>query len=98
MKLDDDFIFFFSEIASLEIRPKVIYPPQSAALAAPKQTSSFRKGTPAAFTMGADVTDEALVFFLSPSTFVGVGFFTARGPSHVVLQIVDFENKKGCDI
>ena len=38
MKVDDEFIFFFSEVSSLEIRPKVVYPPQSTALATSKQT------------------------------------------------------------
>jgi hypothetical protein len=82
VKFNNDLIFFFSEIASLEVRPQIVYPPQSATLATPKQTCSFGEGTPAALTMSTDVIDKALVFFLSPSAFVGVGFFTARRPPH----------------
>jgi hypothetical protein len=38
MKLDDEFIFFFSEITTLEVRAEIVYPPQSATLAASKQS------------------------------------------------------------
>lgn len=37
MELDDELIFFFCEISTLEVRAKVVYPPQPTALAAPKQ-------------------------------------------------------------
>ena len=36
MELDDEFIFFLSEIATLEIRAQIVYPPQSATLATSK--------------------------------------------------------------
>lgn len=78
MKFDDDLIFFFSEIASLEVRSQIVYPSQPATLPTSKQPCSFREGTPAALTMSPDVIDEALVFFFSPGSFVGVGFLTAR--------------------
>jgi hypothetical protein len=38
MKLDDEFIFFISEITTLEVRAEIVYPPQSATLAASKQS------------------------------------------------------------
>lgn len=38
MKLDDEFIFFFGEITTLEVRAEIVYPPQSATLAASKQS------------------------------------------------------------
>lgn len=38
MKLDDEFIFFFGEVSSLEIRSEVVYPSEPATLAASKQT------------------------------------------------------------
>lgn len=43
MKLDDEFIFFFSEITTLEVRAKIVNPPQSATLAASEQ--SYRSYT-----------------------------------------------------
>lgn len=78
MELDDELIFFFCEISTLEVRAKVVYPSQPTALAAPKQPCGFGEGAPAAFAMDADVIDEALVFFFGPSAFVGVSFLTAR--------------------
>ncbi len=41
-------------------------------------TGGFGEGAPAAFAVGADVVDEALVFLFGPGAFVGVRFFTAR--------------------
>jgi hypothetical protein len=38
VKVDDELVFLFSEVSSLEIRPKVVHPPQSATLARSKQT------------------------------------------------------------
>lgn len=42
MELDDELILFLCEIAALEIRPKVVDPPEAAALAAPQEAGSFR--------------------------------------------------------
>lgn len=44
MKLNDKFIFFFSEIPSLKVRTKIINPSKPATFAAPKQTFKDRKG------------------------------------------------------
>lgn len=38
MQLDDEFIFLLREIATLEIGPKVVYPPEPATLPTTKQT------------------------------------------------------------
>ena len=38
MKVDDHLVFLFSEFYSLDIRPKVVRPPQSTTLARSKQT------------------------------------------------------------
>lgn len=47
-----------------------------------KNTGGFGEGTPASLAVDADVVDEALVFLFGPSAFIGVGFLTARRPSH----------------
>jgi hypothetical protein len=41
VEFDDEFIFFFSEIATLEVRAKIVYPPQSATLATSKQSYTY---------------------------------------------------------
>lgn len=74
MEVDDEFIFMRGEIAPLEVRPQVVYPPQPATLPTSLQPSSFREGAPAAFAMGADVGDEAVVFLFRPRPFVRVCF------------------------
>jgi len=82
VELDDELVLVLGEIAALEIRPEVVDPAEAAALAASQQAGSLGEGPPAAFAVKADVSDEALVFFLGPRAFVGVGLFTARRPSH----------------
>jgi len=37
MEFDDEFVFFFGEIPAFEIRTKIVYPPEPATFAAPKQ-------------------------------------------------------------
>lgn len=90
MKLNDKFIFFFSKITTLEIRTKIVYPSESATLAASKQSCGFGERTPATFAMDANIVDETLVFFFGPSAFVGVCLFTARGASHIESKMEGF--------
>ena len=37
MELDDDVLFLLGDVPPLDVRPKVVDPPQPAALAAPEQ-------------------------------------------------------------
>lgn len=83
MEFDDELIFFFREIATLEIRSKVVDPPQPAALPTSKEARRLRQRTPAAFAVSSDVGSEAVVFFLGPSSFVGVSLLAARRSSHL---------------
>lgn len=53
-----------------------------------KLTSSFRNGTPTAFTMDLDVVNELLVFLLGPSTFIYAFLVTTRF-SHCFLFVVN---------
>lgn len=78
MKLNNEFVFFFSEIPSLQIRPQIIYPSQSATLSTSQQSGGFGEGAPVALAVNPDVVDEARVLFLGPSAFVCVSFLTAR--------------------
>lgn len=82
MKIDDNFIFVAGEVSSFEIRPEIVNPPETAALAATEETGGSRERSPAAFAVGFDVRDESLVFFFSPSTFVHVFFLAAGRSSH----------------
>ena len=78
MEFDDEFIFFFSEVASLEIGAEVVDPPEAAALATPEKASGFGEGAPATLTMSSNVRYEPVIFFFGPCTFVCVCFLTAR--------------------
>jgi hypothetical protein len=37
VELDDDVLFLLGDVAPLDVRPKIVDPPQPAALAAPEQ-------------------------------------------------------------
>lgn len=88
MEFDDEVIFFEGEITSLEIRPKIVNPPESAAFATPLKTSGSRERTPTTFTVSFDVRDELIVFFLSPSSFIRVVLLAARRPPHLLLLLL----------
>ena len=57
MEFDDELIFLFSEITSLEVRPQVIDPPEAAALSAAEKAGGLGQRPPAALPMGPDVRD-----------------------------------------
>lgn len=82
MELNDELVFVFGEVPSLEVRAEVIDPSEAAALAAPEEASGLGEGAPAALTMGSDVGDEPLILLLSPCPLVGVRFLAAWRPSH----------------
>jgi len=82
VEFDDELIFFFGEIAALEIRAEVVDPAETAALAAAEKAGSFGERAPAAFAVSSNISYEAIVFFFGPCTFVCVCFLTTRGPSH----------------
>lgn len=100
MKLDYQFIFFFGEIAALKIGAEVVNPPQSTALPAAEETGGFRKRTPTAFAVSSNISDEALVFFFGPRTFVCVRFFAAGRPTHLSSRKNNQKNRlkpsRGC--
>lgn len=52
MEFDDEFIFIFSEIASFEVRPQVINPPEAATLATAEEAGGLWKRPPASFAVG----------------------------------------------
>lgn len=86
MELDDELVFFFGEIAPFEVGTEVVDPAETAALAAAEETGGFGERAPTALAVSANIGDEAIVFFFGPSTFVGMSFLTARGPSHSQFQ------------
>jgi len=83
VEFDDEFVFFFCETSTLEIGTQVVYPSQPAALSASQQPCGLGKGTPAAFTMESNMSDEAVVFFFSPGPFVGTSLFVAGRSPHL---------------
>jgi len=82
VEFDDEFILFFREIPTFEVRAEVVDPSETAALAAAEKAGGFGERAPAAFTVSSNVSYEAIVFFFGPCTFVRVCFLTTRGPSH----------------
>jgi len=74
MEFDDEFIFIFSEIASFEVRPQVINPPEAATLATAEEAGGLGKRPPASFAVGPDVSDEPVIFFFGPCPFVVCAF------------------------
>ena len=45
MELDDDVLFLLGDVPPLDVRPKVVDPPQPAALAAPEQPCTEHRST-----------------------------------------------------
>ena len=82
MEFDDELIFVLSEIASLEVRPQVIDPPETAALSAAEEAGGLGQRPPAALPVSSDGRDQPIVLFLGPCPFVCVSFHTTRRPSH----------------
>lgn len=82
VKFDYELIFFLSKIAAFKIRPQIVDPSEPTALTASKKASRFRERAPAALAMRANVSYEAIIFFFSPGSFVGVSLFATRGPAH----------------
>jgi|APAra0007618257_1042622.scaffolds.fasta_scaffold00859_16 hypothetical protein len=78
MELDDEFVFFLGEVSTLKVRPEIVDPPETAALATAKKSGGFGERSPAAFSMSFNVGDEPLVLFFRPCSFVCVSFLTAR--------------------
>ena len=85
MEFDDEFVFFVGEVATFEVGAEVVDPAEAAAFAAAEEAGGFGEGAPAAFAVGSDVGDEAIIFFFGPCSFVGVCFLTARRSSHVIM-------------
>lgn len=86
VEFDDEFVFFFCEAAALEIGTQVVYPSQPAALSASQQPCGLGKGTPAAFAVGSNVSNEAVVFFFGPGPFVGMSLLAAGRSPHLHIQ------------
>jgi hypothetical protein len=78
MKFDDELILLLGEIAALEIWPKVIDPPETAALAAPQKAGSFWQGAPAPLTMSPNIRDQPIILLFCPCAFVCVCLLAAR--------------------
>jgi hypothetical protein len=78
MKFDDEFILLLGKIATLEIWPKVIDPPETAALATPQKPGSFWQGAPAPLTMSPNIRGQPIILLFRPCAFVRVCFLTAR--------------------
>lgn len=82
MELDDELILIAGELAALEVRPQVVYPPEPAALPAPQQSCCLRERPPRTLAVVADVCGEALILLLRPRPLVRVRLLAARRPAH----------------
>lgn len=72
MKVNDDTLFLVCEFSSLDIRPKIIRPSQSATLATPIQAGKLGKRSPASIAALVDVINKLLILLRSPWSFLQV--------------------------
>lgn len=82
MKINDESILLFGEVTTLEAGPEIVDPPETTTLTASEETSHLREGAPTTFAVDLDVLDEALIFLLSPRSFVGVSLLAAWRSPH----------------
>lgn len=82
MEFDDHLVLLFGEVPALEVRPEVINPAETTALAAAEEPCGLGEGPPAAFAVGSNVSDQLIILLFGPCTFVGVSLLTTRRPPH----------------
>lgn len=70
VEVDDHGLFFFREVASLDVRPQVIDPPQSAALAAPVEACFPGEVTPSPMAFLLYELAQLRVFLSAPRPFL----------------------------
>lgn len=83
VEVDDDLLFLFGELPSLDIRPQIVRPPQPATLPAPVQPGELRKRSPAPMPVRVYVISELLVLFRSPRPLLQPGLVAARRSPHL---------------
>jgi hypothetical protein len=82
VKLDDELVVVFGEVAALDVRAEVVHPPEPAALAAAQEARGLGQRAPAPLAVRLDVGDQALVLLLCPRALVRVRLLAARRPPH----------------
>lgn len=98
MKFDDEIFLILCEVASLEVRPQIVYPSQPATLAATEQTGGLRKSSPATLAVLLNVIDELLVLLLGPRPLVGVPLVAARLPHGSLISVSLVVEAKASDM
>jgi hypothetical protein len=83
VEFDDELIFLLGEISTFEVGAEIVDPPETATLTATEKTSGFWERAPASLTVSSNISNQPLIFFFAPCSFVYVTFLTARGPSHI---------------
>lgn len=66
MEVDDEVVLILGEVASLDVGPQVVGPPQAAALAAAVEPRQFWQSSPASVPMPSDVLHQLLVLLRRP--------------------------------
>lgn len=87
MKINNQLLFSFTEEASLEVRSKIVSPPEAAALPASSEAGEFRDGAPTALAIGENEVDEFLVLLSRPWPFLYPKLVTAWLPPHFTLLL-----------
>lgn len=82
MEVNDKLLLGSAEEATLEVRAKIVSPPQTAALAATKQPCQFRHCPPAALAVCQDEANELLVLLRCPWPSLHPLLITARLSPH----------------
>lgn len=84
MELDDHLVFLSGEMASLDIRAKVVSPSEATALTAPVQAGFFREAPPAPVAVLLYVLHQLLVLLWRPRPLLQPNRITTRGSPHVI--------------
>lgn len=82
MEINDKFLFSFIKETPFQVRPEVVNPPETAALAAAAESGELRQDTPATLAMCENEGDQFVVLISSPRTFLDTKFVATRLPAH----------------
>ena len=82
MKIDDQLLLSFSKKASLQVRPKIVSPPEPTALAAAAKPGELGHGPPTTLAISKNKANKLLVFLGRPWPLLHPKFVTARLSPH----------------
>jgi hypothetical protein len=82
MEVNDKLLLILVKKASLQVRPEVISPAKTAALATPAESGELGYSTPATLAMCENKIDQLLVFLSCPRALLHTEFVATRLSAH----------------